>query len=37
MILVGEISKKKIHDHMLGDSIIKDIRWSKNLPSLFKI
>jgi len=25
MILIGEISKKKIHDHMLGDSIIKHL------------
>jgi len=25
MILIGEISKKKVHDHMLGDSIIKDL------------
>ena len=25
MILIREISKKKIHDHMLGDSIIKDL------------
>jgi len=37
MILIGKISKNKIHDHMLGDSIIKDLGWSKNLPSLFKI
>jgi len=37
MILIGEISKKKIHDYMFGDSIIKDLWWSKNLPSLFKI
>lgn len=37
MIFIGEISKKKIHDHILEDSIIKDLWWSKNLPSLFKI
>jgi len=37
MILIGELSKKKIHDHMHEDSIIKDVGWSKNLPSLFKI
>jgi len=36
MILIGEISKK-IHDYMFGDSIIKDLWWFKNLPSLFKI
>jgi hypothetical protein len=30
-----KISKKKIHDHMLEDSIIKDLGWSKNLPSFF--
>jgi len=37
MILIEEISKKKIHDYILGDSIIQDLGWSKNLPSLFKI
>jgi len=35
--LIGELSRKKIHDHMHEGSIIIDIGWSKNLPSFFKI
>ena len=35
--LIGELSWKKIHDHMHEDSIIIDMGWSKNFPSFFKI
>jgi len=35
MILIGKISKKKIHDDILEDSILKDLGWSKNLSSFF--
>ena len=37
MIFIGELWKKIIHDHMHGDSIIKDLGWFKNFSSLFKI
>ena len=37
MILIRELSKMKIHDHMHGDSIIKELGISMNFSSLFKI